>query len=97
MNAACSIVANKKMGAVPFLIGNNGTGLMYDGYQDLERKVKKLINNKKLREQMSLSAYQYITTKWTGSIAAENIIKLFDDIINEREVEIKDGPASRCS
>lgn len=97
MNAACSIVANKKMGAVPFLIGDNGTGFMYDNYKDLERKVKKLINNKKLREQMSLSAYKYITTKWTGSIAAENIIKLFEDIINEREVEIKDGPASRCS
>ena len=95
MNGACSIVANKKMGSVPYLIGNNNRGFMYTNYSDLENKVKLLIEDKELRAKFSKNAYEYITTKWTGEIAAENIIKLFNSIINNTELDVKDGPASK--
>ncbi len=95
MNAACAIVANKKMGSVPFLIGESDRGYMYTNYQDLENKVKELINNKDLRYKFSKNAYEYITTKWTGELAAENIIKMFESVINNEEITVKDGPASR--
>lgn len=95
MNAACAVVANKKMGAVPFLIRDNDTGLMYRNYKELEEKVKILINNKEMRRKLSKNAYNYITTKWTSSIAAENIIKLFESVINNTELKIKEGPASK--
>ena len=95
MNAGCAIVANKKMGSVPFLIGNNDTGLMYKNYKELEEKVKLLIESKELRQKYSKNAYEYITKKWTGEIAAENIIELFKSIINNEEIKIKDGPASK--
>ena len=94
MNAGCAIVANEKMGSVPFLIGKNETGIMYNGYNDLEEKVKLLIKDKELRKKLSKNAYNYITTKWTGEIAAENIIKMFNSVINGKENEVKDGPAS---
>lgn len=97
MNAACAIVANKKMGSVPFLIGNDSRGFMYEDYQDLENKVKKLIDDKELRKEFSKNAYDYITTKWTGELAAENIIKMFNSVIEGEEVEVKDGPASRTN
>ena len=93
MNAGCAIVANKKMGSVPFLIGEKN-GLMYNNYKDLENKIKILIDNKELREKFSRNAYSFITTQWTGEIAAENIIQLFDSIINKKEFNIKEGPAS---
>lgn len=95
MNAACALVVNKKMGSAPFLVGNNDRGFMYDGYQDLENKVKQLMENKELRQKFSKNAYDYITTKWTGELAAENIIKMFEDVMNNREISIKEGPASR--
>ena len=95
MNAGCAIVANKKMGSVPFLIGDNNRGYMYNGYKDLENKVKELINNKALRQKFSKNAYKYITTKWTGEIAAENILELFGSIINKTELKVKEGPASK--
>ena len=95
MNAACAIVANKKMGAVPFLIKDNETGFAYENYAELEEKVKLLINDKEIRQKLSKNAYKFITTEWTGEIAAENIIKLFEGIINGRKDEIKYGPASR--
>ncbi len=95
MNAGCAIVANKKMGSVPFLIGDCDNGLMYANYNDLESKVKQLINNKELRTKYSKKAYNYITTEWTGQKAAENIIEMFESVINKTELKIKNGPASR--
>lgn len=95
MNAGCAIVANEKMGSVPFLIGENGTGLMYTTYQDLENKVKLLMDDKEMRKNLSTNAYNYITTKWTGEMAAENILKMFEDVMQNREISVKEGPASR--
>lgn len=96
MNAACAIVANKKMGSVPFLIGENDRGFMYDNYEDLENKVKLLMENKELRQKFSKNAYEYIIKKWTGELAAENLIKLFDSVINNKEIDVLEGPASRA-
>ena len=95
MNAGCAIVANKRMGSVPFLIKNGENGLTYNNYKDLENKVKFLIKNKEQREKLGKNAYNYITEKWTAKMATENLLKLFDSIINRKEFEIKDGPASK--
>ncbi len=95
MNAGCAIVANKKMGSVPFLIKNNENGLIYTSYKELENKVKSLIDDKELRDKLGINAYKYITEKWTSSIAANNIIELFDSIINKKEYKITEGPASK--
>ena len=95
MNAGCAIVANRKMGSVPILIGNDNKGYMYDNYKDLENKVKELINNKKQRDEFSRNAYKYITTKWTANVAAENLISLFESILNNKEIELNEGPASK--
>ena len=97
MNAGLTVIANQKMGSVPYLIGNNETGLMYKNYNDLEEKVKLALTNQDLRKKLGKNAYLYITEKWTGAIAAENIIKLFDSILNGKENEVKDGPASKAT
>lgn len=96
MNAGCAIVANKKMGSVPFLIQDNENGMMYEKYEDLELKIKKLVDNKELRTKLSKNAYEYITQKWTSSIAAENLIELFESVMNGKESKIKNGPASKA-
>ena len=95
MNAGCAIVANEKMGSVPFLIQDNINGLTYKKYNEMEDKVKKLIDDKKLRKKLGKNAYKFITEKWTSSIAANNIIELFDSIINKKEYKITEGPASK--
>lgn len=96
MNAGCAIVANKKMGSVPFLIKDNENGMMYEKYKDLEQKVKELLDDKELRAKFSKNAYEYITQKWTSSMAAENLIELFESVMNGKESKIKDGPASKA-
>lgn len=96
MNAGCAIVANRRMGSVPFLIQDGETGFRYNTYQDFENKVKMLIENKELRGKLGKNAYHYITQEWTGSIAAENVIKLFEATMNGEDSKIEKGPASKA-
>ena len=97
MNAGCSIVANQEMGSVPFLIKHKHNGMYYNTYKELENNVKELIKNKQLRDSLGKNAYKFITEEWTGEIAAENILKLFETTINKKENEVKYGPASNAS
>lgn len=96
MNAGCSIVANRQMGSVPYLIKEGETGFTYKSYAELENKIKFLIKDKNIRTKIGENAYKYITEKWTSSIAAQNIIELFDSILNKRNFNIKEGPASKA-
>ena len=96
MNAGCAIVANRRMGSVPFLIEDGENGLWYDTYQDFKSNVKKVINNKELRMKLGKNAYKYITEKWTSDVAAENLIKLFEAVTENKENEVKEGPASKA-
>ena len=97
MNAGCTVIANKKMGSVPFLIKDKETGIMYRKYHELEDAVKLVIDNKELRKKLGKNAYEFITEKWTAKVGAENLVKLFESIIEGKEVEIEDGPASKAS
>ena len=97
MNAGCVIIANKKMGSVPFLIKDKENGIIYRSYQELEDAVKLVIDNKELRKKLGENAYEFITEKWNAKVGAENLVKLFGSIIEGKEVKIEDGPASKAS
>lgn len=96
MNAGCVVIANQRMGSVPFLIKHKENGLMYNNYKDLENYVKNAIENKELRETLGTNAYKTITEEWTSSIAANNLTDLFESIVNGNEIEINEGPASKA-
>lgn len=96
MNAGCTVIANQRMGAVPFLIKHNENGLMYNSYKELENNVKKVINNKELQRRLGKNAYKYITEKWTSKVASDNLINLFETITQGKEFDVKDGPASKA-
>lgn len=97
MNAGCAVIANRRMGSVPFLIKHGENGLMYNSYYELEEYVKKVIDDKEYQRKLGTNAYEYITTNWTSSIAAENLIKLFEGVIHGKEHDVKYGPASKAT
>lgn len=97
MNAGCVVIANQKMGAIPFLIKHRENGMVYNSYKQLENEVKLIIKDSKLRRKISKNAYEYITQKWTAEIAVDNLLELFSSIINKNEFKIKEGPASRAT
>lgn len=96
MNSGCAVIANKNIGAVPFLIGDGENGLTYETFKELYQLVKKVIDNKELRKKISINAYKTIQDTWNSKKAAENISQLFEDIMNNKEVSVLDGPASKA-
>lgn len=69
---------------------------MYNSYKDFENKVKFFIENKEARREYGKNAYNYITNEWTAKVATNNLLELFETIINGKEFDIKDGPASKA-
>ena len=96
MNAGCTVIANQRMGSVPFLIKNNENGLMYNSYKELEQNVKKVIDDKELQRKLGKNAYEFITEKWTSKVASDNLLKLFESITEGKEFDVNDGPASKA-
>lgn len=96
MNSGCAVVAYKEIGGVPFLIKNTQNGFAYSNFNDLYNKTVNIINNKELREKISINAYKTISEVWTANNAAQNFETLIDSIINQKENPVKEGPASNA-
>ena len=99
MNSACAVVASHMIGAVPYLIKHKENGLVYkDGdADDFYCKVRSLLDNKRYRQELSKNAYYTMTDLWSPQIAAERVLKLYDDIKKgEKRARYLEGPCSKA-
>lgn len=96
MNSGCAVVANKYIGAVPFLVEDNKNGLIYTEFNEFYDKVKLLVDNAKLRKQIYKNAYNTIINLWNSETATNNLIKIFEGVLKNDIPEIQKGPASRA-
>lgn len=96
MNSACAVITNRNIGAVPFLVKDGENGLTYETFDEFYELVKKTIDDKNLRKKISINAYKTIANTWNSKKAAENISQLFEDIMNNRQVSVQEGPASKA-
>lgn len=94
MNSGCAVIAYKGIGGVPFLIKNNENGLAYTRLNDFYKKTIKVIDNKELREKLSINAYKTISEVWTAKVAVQNFEKLVNSILEGKQNPVKEGPAS---
>lgn len=98
MNSGCAVVANKAMGAAPYLIQNGENGFLYHNgrEEELLHYVKKLLDKPELQEKLGRAAYHTIADLWNPVVAAE---RLFDCIQAELKGEpipkFENGPVSR--
>lgn len=98
MNSGCAVVANKAMGAAPYLIEHGKNGFLYRNSraQELVTCVKKLLDDAKLRERLGRAAYHTISEEWNGNVAADRVYKLAEDLLAGRKPEVyKRGPLSK--
>jgi glycosyltransferase involved in cell wall biosynthesis len=82
MNSGCAPVANRQIGAAPFLIRDGENGFLYDSVDELYEKVKFLLDNRQERERMAANAYHTIIDEWNAETAAEKFLKLAEAILN---------------
>ena len=98
MNSGCAVVANRAMGAAPYLIENGKNGCLYDNKkeQELLEFAKKLIENKLLRESMGREAYFTIAKEWNAVVAADRVYELIEKVLHgEKPPVYKTGPLSK--
>lgn len=96
MNSACVVIANRKIGAVPYLIQNEQNGLHYVTKEELIQKVEMVIHDTEKRKNIGSNAYKTIIHTWNAKKAVENFLHLVSDIQNKKDVSIQDGPCSKA-
>ncbi len=94
MGCGCCVIANRRVGAAPYLINNMKTGIIYNTKKDLFQSVTKLLEDPYKIEQIGRSAYKTIHGDWSAKTAAENLYTLITEIIEDKPTTIKNGPCS---
>ncbi len=94
MGSRCAIVANRLIGAVPFLIQHGQNGLIYDGtIEDLIKKTESFMDDREKRKKLGENAYQTVITHWNANVAAKNFIQLSQRLLRgEKHIKDIEGP-----
>jgi glycosyltransferase involved in cell wall biosynthesis len=100
MSNACTVVASDRIGAVPFLLGESKSGMIFKSgnIDSLCNKVEQLLMSNHLRQDMARNAYISMLEVWSPRNAAIRLIELcqailFDDLDS---LKIEEGPCSKA-
>lgn len=81
MAAKCAVVADIKIGSVPFLIQSGINGLTYAKDKEMILAIEKLLLNEKLLMDIQNAAYETIVKKWNYKYAASKSYELFRSLL----------------
>lgn len=98
MNSGCAVVANKAMGAAPYLIQNGNNGLLYRNKNKKQffTAVKSLLDNMDLCDELGRAAYETIQTTWNANVAADRLFEcIIREYIGDALPYYEDGPLSK--
>jgi glycosyltransferase involved in cell wall biosynthesis len=99
MNSGCAIVANKGMGAAPYLVQHGQNGCLYRNGKIMEAfaSVEELIKNDEKRQSMGKAAYDTISKEWNAEVAADRTYKLIEELLaGSKRSCYKTGPLSKA-
>lgn len=96
MSNGCTVVASDEIGSVPFLVKDGVNGYIFKSMNidSLYEKVVMLIEGPTIRKKMAVQAYYDMVNVWSPRAAANNLLKLIDDLQHNRESSIINGPCS---
>jgi glycosyltransferase involved in cell wall biosynthesis len=98
MSNKCCLVGSDKIGAVPYLVKDGVNGLVFKSksVDSLYQKVKYLLEHPAERRMMAEQGYQDMVSLWSPKHAAESLLTLINDIQDNRETTIVEGPCSKA-
>lgn len=96
MSQGCVLIGSDEIGSVPYLIKDNYNGLIFKScnFKSFEEKVTLLLENNKLRKSLSINGVKTMQEIWSPVNAAHSLLKLIDDLQNNRNSSINQGPCS---
>lgn len=98
MNSGCAVVSSDKIGSSSYLLSNDENGFTYEpkNIDMLYSKVKYLLDNPEIQNQIGKNAYYTVINLWNSEIAAERILKLSESLLTGEEYPelYEQGPCS---
>ena len=98
MSNGCTVVASNEIGSVPYLIedGKNGQIFKSKDLDSLCKRVIYLIDNPVRRKEMAVKAYSTMKDNWSPQRAAENFLRLAEELLAGNKGSILIGPCSKA-
>ena len=97
MNAGCAVVANKSMGAAPYLIEDGVDGYVYGTDDEMYSVVRDLCADPAKRGKVGAAAYDKIADLWNSDVAAERLIRQVRAQTAGEPVPVyREGPCSQA-
>lgn len=98
MSSGCCPVSSIATGSTPYLIKDGVNGLSFDlnKENDLFDKVLWLIKHSEECEKMSIAAYNTMKDVWSPQNAANQLYRLSEALLNDKECVIEEGPCSKA-
>lgn len=98
MGCGCALVASDAIGSSPYLIRHHETGCLFhsEDLESLEKEVLWLMEHDTERIFIQRQGRQYMSEIWSPFHAANSLIKLINDIKENRPCSINEGPCSKA-
>ena len=89
MNSACAVVASHAIGSVPFLLDDKQNGMIYkDGVvDDFYAKIKYLLDNPSVCNDLGRRAYYAMQEEWNGENAAKKLVAFSEMLLNDNKAK----------
>ena len=96
MNSGCAVIASDAVGSTGFLVRHNENGLIYrsGNINDLYNKVKMLVKDQKLTEDLGKAAYETMVQMWNPETAADRFLMLSKALQAGDDTPFAEGPCS---
>lgn len=96
MNSGCAVIANRAIGAVPFLIRHGENGLNYPNGNTSAflEQVQLAAADAGLRKKLGRNAYDTIMGMWNPKSAAERLLRFLENLCAGKECWEEEGPCS---
>jgi len=98
MNSGCAVVASHAIGAVPFLIEDGKSGLVFKSknVDSMYERVKWLIEHPDSIQELGKEAYYTVRDVWNADVASSNLLNLVDSLKQGVKPNIPYGPCSKA-
>lgn len=99
MNSGCAVIANKAMGAAPYLIEQGKNGFYYRNghFEELSAYVERLMKDASVREQIGRAAYETVRDTWNAELAADRLFACMSaELLGEAIPQYEAGPLSKA-
>ena len=98
MSNGCVLIASDEIGSIPFLVKNKSNGLIFksNNINSLCTTIKYVLDYPQRCELLSKNAIETMQQVWSPLNAAKSLIRLSNDLLNNKISSIHTGPCSKA-